>query len=224
MLKKYRDVFFIGEVLSEQMTEIVAYAPAFDSLFDFADASAMLSASSGSSAHTAFAKIVRNISQLTSIGNFTPSHLLTNHDQDRSMSILLGKEGLSLTDGIQAGDNETGRSLVLKETALTKAKLAASLYQTLPGIPFIYYGEEIGLTGIRYGNDDISRRDALIWDKGSPCNTAWQPENKMPAGQNALTNSIAAQDKDAGSLLNHYRSLLHCASILKQSAKKFFPR
>lgn len=205
--KKYRDVFFIGEVLSEQMTEIVAYAPAFDSLFDFADASAMLSASSGSAAHTAFAKIVRNISQLTSIGNFTPSHLLTNHDQDRSMSILLGKEGLSLTDGIQAGDKETGRSLVLKETALTKAKLAASLYQTLPGIPFIYYGEEIGLTGIRYGNDDISRRDALIWDKGSPWNTAWQPENKMPPGQNAFTNSIAVQDKDAGSLLNHYRSL-----------------
>jgi glycosidase len=213
--KKYGDVFFIGEVLSEQMTEVAAYAPAFDSLFDFADASAMLSASGGGAAHTAFAKIVRNISQLTKIENFTPSHLLTNHDQDRSMSILLGKEGLSLTDGIQTGKKDTSNSEELKSIVFTKAKLAASLYQTLPGIPFIYYGEEIGLTGIRYENDDISRRDALIWDIDSPWNTSWQPSAKMPAGQNALTNSILVQDKDETSLLNHYRGL---AALRKNSA------
>ena len=28
-----------------------------------------------------------------------------------------------------------------------KMKLAASIYLTLPGIPFIYYGEEIGMIG-----------------------------------------------------------------------------
>ncbi len=212
--KVKKDVFFIGEVLTEQMTEITAYAPAFDSLFDFADASVMISASSGGAAHTAFAKIVRNVTQLTSLEDFTPSYLLSNHDQDRSMSVLLGKEGLSVTDGIKKGETDTERSSELKKTTLTKAKLASSMYLTLPGIPFIFYGEEIGLTGIRYANDDISRRDALIWDIDSPYNTSWQPVSKMPSRQNSLTAGIAEQNKDDTSLLNHYRSL---SSLRKNS-------
>ena len=44
----------------------------------------------------------------------------TNHDQDRIMS--------------QVGSVE-------------KAKLASNIYLTLPGNPFIYYGEEIGMCG-----------------------------------------------------------------------------
>lgn len=201
------DILFIGEVLSEQMTEITAYAPAFDSLFDFADASAFLSASSGGAAHTAYAKIVRNTTTLSKLENFTPSLLLTNHDQDRSISVLLGKEGLSQTDGIQAGSTDTTQSAEMKKAVLSKAKLASSLYHTLPGLPFIYYGEEIGLTGIRYENDDISRRDALLWDINSPFNTSWQPPAKMPRGQNSLTASVFEQNEDETSLLNHYRNL-----------------
>jgi glycosidase len=46
---------------------------------------------------------------------------LTNHDQNRVI------------------DNFSGN--------LSKMKVAAATYLTLPGIPFVYYGEEIGMTG-----------------------------------------------------------------------------
>ncbi|MCK4408633.1 MAG: hypothetical protein KAW67_01020, partial [Candidatus Eisenbacteria sp.] len=46
---------------------------------------------------------------------------LTNHDQDRTFTVVGEDEG--------------------------KAKVAAGIYLTLPGIPFVYYGEEIGMVG-----------------------------------------------------------------------------
>ncbi len=106
---------------------------------------------------------------------------MTNHDMNRVMSEFINNQEL--------------------------AKNAATILLTIPGTPFIYYGEEIGLTGIRYENDDISRRDALLWDINSPFNTSWQPPAKMPRGQNSLTSSVFEQNEDETSLLNHYRNL-----------------
>ena len=34
-----------------------------------------------------------------------------------------------------------------------RAKLAATLMLTSPGVPFIYYGEEIGMTGVKPDED-----------------------------------------------------------------------
>jgi glycosidase len=31
----------------------------------------------------------------------------------------------------------------------SKAKLAAAIYLTLPGTPFLYYGEELGMLGVK---------------------------------------------------------------------------
>jgi 1,4-alpha-glucan branching enzyme len=62
-----------------------------------------------------------------------------------------------------------------------KIKMAASLYILLSGIPSIYYGEEIGMTGA--GSDDALRR-----------NMEW--------------NSVNNQINDRSSILNHYRRLL----------------
>lgn len=39
-----------------------------------------------------------------------------------------------------------------------KAKLAINIYMTLPGNPFIYYGEEIGMRGEK---PDINIREAF---------------------------------------------------------------
>ena len=65
---------------------------------------------------------------------------LTNHDQNRVMSQLDGDE--------------------------TKAKLAASILLTGPGVPFLYYGEEIGLIGVK-PDEDI--RLPMQWESRMPC-------------------------------------------------------
>lgn len=104
---------------------------------------------------------------------------LTNHDQNRVMSQLGGDVG--------------------------KARLAASLLLTLPGVPFVYYGEEIGMTGEK---PDERIRTPMQWSSeahgGFSPTTPWQ---ELAANWDEV--NVAAQDADPASLLNHYRRLIH---------------
>jgi alpha-amylase len=103
---------------------------------------------------------------------------LTNHDQDRSMTVL--------NDNVDA------------------AKNAAMLLLTAPGVPFIYYGEEIGLLG-KKPDEDIRR--PLQWsaelNAGFSTGTPW----RAPASD-YTTKNIAFQLADPNSLLSFYRSLI----------------
>ena len=85
-----------------------------------------------------------------------------------------------------------------------KAKLAASALLTLPGVPFLYYGEEIGMTGQK---PDEMIRTPMQWDAtedaGFTDGTPWEPVNA-----DHTTVNVAAQQDDPESLLNHYRTLL----------------
>ncbi len=103
---------------------------------------------------------------------------LTNHDQNRVMSQL---------------------------DTLERAKLAATLMLTSPGVPFIYYGEEIGMTGIK---PDENLRRPMQWDAGSAkvgftTGLPWY----APA-TDFITSNVARQSRDNESLLSHYRSLI----------------
>lgn len=107
------------------------------------------------------------------------SPLLSNHDGARVMTML-------------------GRDMA-------KARLAATLLLTLPGLPFVYYGEEIGMTGDK---PDPRLRTPMQWRPGPgtgfTAGTPWQ--NAQPDSQ---TTTVEAQDADPGSLLNLYRTLIH---------------
>ena len=110
------------------------------------------------------------------------SPFLTNHDQNRLMSEL--------------GDD------------MAKAKLAALALLTLPGLPFVYYGEEIGMLGVK---PDERIRTPLQWTKeefgGFTAGIPWQaPQADYP------TKNVAAQAADPASLLNLYRQLIHLHS------------
>jgi glycosidase len=86
-----------------------------------------------------------------------------------------------------------------------KARVAASAMIMLPGMPFVYYGEEIGVIG---GKPDENIRTPMQWSAGRnggfTSGTAW--ESMQP---DWMTKNVAAQDRDSGSLLNHYRRLIH---------------
>lgn len=107
------------------------------------------------------------------------SPILSNHDNTRVMTKLGGDPA--------------------------RAKVAATLLLTLPGLPFVYYGEELGMAGDK---PDPRLRTPMQWAPvpgvGFTTVTPW--EDPQP---DSLTVNVAVQDTAAGSLLNHYRRLIH---------------
>ena len=104
------------------------------------------------------------------------------------------------------------------------AKLMATMLLTLRGSPFLYYGEEIGMTttepktidevqdpvGRRYWPANKGRdgeRTPMQWDS-TPLSgfTTGRPWLKIPPS--AAERNVAAQDADANSILNFYRKLI----------------
>ena len=102
----------------------------------------------------------------------------TNHDQDRTMSVL--------NDDVEA------------------AKNAAFLLLTSPGVPYLYYGEEIGMLGKK---PDENIRTPLQWSDeangGFTTGSPWRASNG-----DYTTKNIDAQSADPASLLSMYRSLI----------------
>lgn len=107
------------------------------------------------------------------------SPFLRNHDQPRTSSEL-------------GGD-------------LQKARVAATLMLAMPGLPFVYYGEEIGMTGVK---PDPQLRTPMQWTAGPGGGfTSGTPWEAFQADSARIT--VSAQDADSGSLLNLYRRLIH---------------
>ncbi|MFN8595690.1 MAG: alpha-amylase family glycosyl hydrolase [Anaerolineae bacterium] len=113
--------------------------------------------------------------------NFKPNQFgafLSNHDQNRVMS--------------QIGAN------------IDKAKLGAWLYLTGPGVPFVYYGEEIGMLG-KKPDEDI--RLPMQWsaeaNAGFTTGTPWRSVEASYTQRN-----VAVESTDPNSLLSLYRTLI----------------
>lgn len=87
-----------------------------------------------------------------------------------------------------------------------KLRTAAALLLTLPGSPFLYYGEELGLEN-GPGDKDEEKRTPMPWD-ASPGGgfTTGKPWHGFAPGRE--TTNVAAQTGDAGSLLSRYRALI----------------
>lgn len=108
---------------------------------------------------------------------------LTNHDQTRVASEL--------------GQNPGA------------LRAAASLLLTGPGVPFLYYGEEIGLAGRK---PDERIRVPMPWSDASPGGGFSSAAPWQPFGDDWPAVTVAAQRDDPGSLLGHYRRLIRLRS------------
>lgn len=104
---------------------------------------------------------------------------LTNHDQ-RRLASELGQSG-------------------------PKMRNAAAILLTLPGVPFLYYGEEVGLQNGPTGGDE-SKRTPMPWNAQGGFSTA-SPWFQYAPG--LATDNVATQTGDASSLLSRYRRLIH---------------
>lgn len=137
---------------------------------------------------------------------------LTNHDQVRVMHVL--------------GND------------LPKAKVAASLLMTTPGSLYLYYGEEIGLSQDRVG-DDTYKRAIMQWENtptagfnesglfwiDDPAWTPWKSDFEpwwsgyWEALRHDGGHSVAEQMADPDSLWHHYRRLIQARKAAPELAR-----
>ena len=107
---------------------------------------------------------------------------LNNHDQTRTVSYLGSVE---------------------------KAKLAAAIQFTLPGMPFIYYGEELGQQS---NNNDPNRREPMDWyasAKGEGMCVLDKNFFGVPSQYTVANDGISLEEEinDENSIYNYYKKL-----------------
>ncbi|MBK6716654.1 MAG: alpha-amylase [Burkholderiales bacterium] len=91
---------------------------------------------------------------------------------------------------------------------LAQYRLAAATYLLMPGTPFIYYGEEIGMSGAASLSGDPKLRTPMSWN-GDVRNAGFSsgiPYRALSA--NVTTMNVAAQQSDPASLLSFYKAML----------------
>jgi len=177
MEKTNPDVFLVGEVWTDG-EEAKQYLPGLRSIFNFEMAGSILDAvasGNGTGLAARHAGLRRQYGEV--LPGFIDATFLSNHDQNRVMSVL--------------GDNED------------RARVAAALLLTLPGSPFIYYGEEIGMRGLK---PDFFIREPMLWQR-QPDPWRARPREVRHSKDHKVT-PVAHQAKDEQSLLNHYKSLI----------------
>ncbi len=171
------DAMVIGEVW-DPATIAGAYVPeSLDLTFDFG-----LAAPTASRSRTSARRRCgrRSATRLPRGPRTRPGRSSRNHDQTRIMTELRGDPAA--------------------------AKLAAFLLLTGPGTPFLYYGEEIGMTGTK---PDERIRTPMRWTAdpstaGFTSGTPWQALSE----DDAATVNVDAQAADTTSLLTAYRDLV----------------
>jgi glycosidase len=172
-----RRTFTIGEVWTDSAAALARYYPdQLDAYFAFGVADATLVAADSGDARRLKTALGDAI-RLFPAGRWSP--LLTNHDQPRVMTRLHGD--------------------------VAKARIAAIALLSLPGTPFIYYGEEIGMIGDK---PDPQIRTPMQWSSAANAGfSAAKPwEDAQPDWR---TKNVELQDTTHDSLLDLYRQLIH---------------
>lgn len=168
------DAFTVGEVMGAGTDSLQPYYPdTLTTYFHFQMAQQII----GSANFGTKNRLTPVISHAqASIPDHRWATFLTNHDEPRAATVL-------------------------KQNA-DKLKVAAMLLMTLPGTPFIYYGEEIGMPG---NKPDPNIRTPMHWssDTWAGFSTVAPYTNLQPDWESL---NVEVQLADPESLLNVYRA------------------
>lgn len=177
------DVYLVGENWSDQSSVVNYYQGinCFD--FVFSELSGYVVSSAKFGTGSIFSTAVQNYYDATKKANpdAIMAPFLSNHDMDR-------------VGGYLSTDDYS-------------YQLASSMYLLMPGNPFIYYGEEIGMCGSRGSgsNTDADRRLAMRWGDDD---TVANPYGATYADSLQKNGTVADQLPDGSSLYNHYKKAI----------------
>jgi glycosidase len=168
--------FTIGEVFDSTGTLLTYYPDQLDAYFAFEVADSLIAGVRRGDARGMLAPVLR-LQRAQPATRWAP--FLRNHDQPRTRTELGGDWG--------------------------KARVSSLLLLTLPGLPFVYYGEELGMTG---GKPDERIRTPMAWSLTTPhagftTGTPWEP-----LAADSLDANVEAQAGRASSMLNLHRTLI----------------
>ncbi len=130
---------------------------------------------------------------------------------DRLLSDLEAARGRGYI-GMITGNHDMQR-LAYKRTP-EEVKVALAFLFTMPGVPFVYYGDEIGMDYI----EGLTSKEGGYIRTGSRTPMQWNDEKNhgfstsdtpyLPTDSRAGAPTVAAQEKDANSLLAHTKALI----------------
>lgn len=170
------DVLLVGEVWTEGH-EAKHYLAGLGSVFNFELAAAILDAvRSGRGTGLAARHQALREAYAAVTPDFIDATFLSNHDQNRVRSVLESE---------------------------ARARVAAALLLTLPGSPYLYYGEEIGMLGTK---PDRFIREPMLWrPEPDPHRTRMR---RVLHSTDDTVRPVSTQRDDPQSLWHHYRSLI----------------
>ena len=215
--------FIVGENFDGNNDNIAPYVKSIDSQFSFPALYSISSAISSASSFNAnpnggfqyyqngYYQFKNN--RTSGVGGvFIDSPFTSNHDVIRAINFVSGAP-----IGHAGGRNIKA---VLRDYYQARAKVWASIVLTLPGLPWIFYGDELGMSSNlvpnEYGNIysymDRFYRQPFKWEYLANSQTThfyveawevtWDEYNKTLFG-------VKEQLLDSGSMLNHYRALIN---------------
>jgi glycosidase len=173
------NAYVVGEVTRDDPQEIAPYFKPLSAAFDFPLATQLIDSARSERSGDLGALLDRTESAYRKVTakSGVDAPFLSNHDQDRVMSQLDGHA--------------------------QHMRMAAAMLLTLPGHPFIYYGEELGMRGQK---PDENIREPMRWhrdDRGTD-ETHWKA---FSAGDGPDVSVDAEQTRD-DSLLHYYMTLI----------------
>ena len=171
--------WLVGEVWQQYPDQLAPWMSALDATFDFPLTARLIESARTETDRDLGATLQRigDDYRAAGHGRFDDAPLLSNHDTERVMSQLDGNPD--------------------------QMRVAAAMLLTLPGHPFVYYGEELGMRGQK---PDPHLREPMRWYRAGKGlgETTWEG---WSAGDGPDV-SVEAQNDDRGSLLNWYRMLI----------------
>ena len=195
---KNPDAFIVGENWSYDINETALFYGEMNSSFDFLFARSVMDMANGSMLD--YVSQMKRDNALFKVrsengvpSSFTTSTMLNNHDMDR---------------------------IVTRLDSVNKARLAANLLFTLPGTPFVYYGDELGQLG---QSPDDNRREPFDWYASAegPGMTVMTAKFFNPVSRYTRPNdgiSYEEQKDDSASIFNRYKNLI----AIRNSYKEFY--
>lgn len=231
---EYPEVYLVGEVWEKNTDNVVPFLTdgGLHSIFDFNLSGKIYEAVSNETTayNPELASETNRLSEKTDLDivgglidyynklgegsnyEFIDCPFITNHDQNRLISLLRYKFDESADDILTApvllDPNENPVPRDDAEKAESHAKVAANLLLTLPGKPFLYYGEEIGMDGAK---PDSSIRECMGWFE-KPFEGGFAKDGL--ANYNTVyyslggKSSVEVQQEDPTSMLSHYKEVI----------------
>lgn len=186
------DVYLVGEAWRDAGSIVRYYESGIDSFFNFPFAQAegvLVKAVRGGQGQALAEKIAGWQAQIRAANPLAiDAPFLSNHDHARSAGFLMRNAQME--------------------------KMCAAVYLLMPGNPFLYYGEEIGMTG---SGRDENKRQPMIWSVTDAVGRVEPPEGADQSQE--LSAGVAEQRTDAQSLWRFYQRALALRKVYPTIAR-----